>query len=237
LGSLSIQLGFCIIVKKDLRMKIFRVWIFAFLAVYSSVAQADIFFGSGFTLVDNGTAFGNIVIAGNGGTVASIDSVTINGFTHTYIGDLFVEFRNVTTATAITVSLASPPDNTPSNFNGNYTFSVNTAFQTIDEAAFGQGDSFNIASGSYAISDYGGGTANGARTNFNTMTNLAIDGTWQLRVIDFASVDTGAITSWSFNSTITAVPEPSSIALIGGTALLGGFYRFRRRKLVGVIAE
>ena len=192
------------------------------------------FIGGGFTLVDataagSGTAFGNIVVAGNGGTVTSIDSVTINGFTHTWIGDIFVDFRNVTTATAVTVRLAGPADATAANFNGSYTFSVNPALQTIDEAAFGKGELDDIAPGPYAIAGYGGGTLNGTRTDFNSMSNLAIDGTWQLRVIDFGQGDTGVITGWSFNATITAVPEPSSIALLGSVAIAGGFYGVRRK--------
>ena len=217
-------------------MKIFSVLVVTAFAFFANVAHADMFTGGGFALVDAmgttaGTAFGNIVVAGNGGTVASIDSVTINGFTHTFIGDIFVDFRNVTNATAVSVRLAGPPDASAANFNGTYTFSVNPALQTIDEAAFGKLDADDIAPGRYAIADYGGGTANGARTNFNSMSNLAIDGTWQLRVIDFGAGDTGAITGWSFNATITAVPEPSCIALLGGVAFAGGFYGFRRKRM------
>lgn len=217
-------------------MKICHVLVVTAFAFFHNVAHADMFVGGGFPLVDatttsSGTAFGNIVVAGNGGTVASIDSVTVNGFTHTFIGDIFVDFRNVTNATAVSVRLAAPPDATAANFNGSYTFSVNPSLKTIDEASFGKADADDIASGPYAIAGYGGGTANGARTDFNSMSNLAIVGTWQLRVIDFGEGDTGAITSWSFNATVTAVPEPSSIALLGGVAIVGGFYGFRRRRM------
>ena len=240
--SSSYNLAFASSLMGNCEMKNFSVWFVASLAFCSNFAQADIFTGAGFALVDGtgngnaaGTAFGNIVVAGNGGRVASIDSVTINGFTHTFIGDLQIDFRNVTTGAI--VRLASPPDLTEANFNGNYTFSVNAALQTIDEAAIGKGDNDNIASGQYAIAGYGGSTAVGTigpRTNFNSMTNLAIDGTWQLQVVDFfGPADTGAIASWSFNATITAVPEPSSMALLGGVAIIGGIYGFRRTRMRG----
>lgn len=192
--------------------------------------HADVFNGAGFSFVDAtatsaGVATGNIVIAGDGRTIGSFNSVTLTGATHTWLGDLEIILRNVTTGQ--TVTLTSPPDARGANFNGNYTFTVNAGLQTIDEATNGLLDADNLASGSYAISSYGGGTNPGPRTNFNSFLFLPFDGTWQLQVSDFGVQDTGALTGWSID--ITAVPEPTSIALLGAGLL--PVYVFVRRRV------
>ncbi len=211
----------------------FFLFLTACLSVLSaSPVKAEIFTGSGFSLVDAvtgvgvGVASGNIVIAGDGRTLTSFNSVTINNLTHTWVGDLVVDLTHIESGT--TVTLTSPPDNNSANFNGNYTFAVNAALQTIDEASAGLASAADLASGSYAISAYGGGTANGPRTSFDTLTGLPLDGTWRLRFTDFGVGDTGAVGSWSMD--ITAVPEPSSFGLLG-SLLAVGFARKRKNKL------
>ncbi len=52
----------------------------------------------------------------------------------------------------------------------------------------------------------------------------------RLTITDFSSPDTGTLGGWSFNADITAVPEPSNIALLGFVASTVGFYRLRRKR-------
>jgi subtilisin-like proprotein convertase family protein len=198
------------------------------LALLFSVApaclQADIFTGAGFALVDavsqqpagRGVAFGDIVVSNNGGTVAQFNSVSLQGLAHTFMGDLRISLTNQETNR--TVVLTSPPADFSANFNGNYTFLVNANSNTIDQAAFGLPDSGDLASGSYAMSSFGG-----SRTNFDSLVGLPINGTWRLSVVDFFPGNTldpgtpgpaGSVGSWSLNANITAVPEPSSFGLI-----------------------
>lgn len=197
------------------------------------LSKADVFVGSGFALVDGGAgigvASGDIAISGDGRSVASINSVTLSNFTHTWIGDLVITFEHVESGSS--VILTSPPDGRSSNFNGTYTFLVNPALQTIDEASLGQSDAFDLASGNYAISSYGGGTAIGPRTNFNSFAGINLNGTWRLTVEDFVGGDSGAVGGWSFD--VSAVPEPASMLLIATVLGIGGF-RMRRKNFCEV---
>lgn len=194
------------------------------------ISKADVFIGSGFTLVDGsnaavGVASSDIVISGDGRSVGSVNSVTLSNFTHTSLGDLVITFEHVESGSS--VILTSPPDSRSSNFNGTYTFLVNPGLQTIDEATSGQNSAFNLPSGNYAMSAYGGGAGIGPRTNFAGFSGINLNGTWRLTIEDFAEGDTGAVGGWSFD--VSAVPEPTSMLLIATVLGIGGF-RMRRKK-------
>lgn len=219
-------------------MKLSRLFVTAGLLVslISGVTKGDVFVGGGFALVDFddvnsevGEASGDISIAGDGRTVASINSVTLTNLTHTWIGDLVVTLEHVESG-ASTV-LTSPPDGRSANFNGTYTFLVDAGLQTIDEASLGQGTAFNLASGNYAMSNYGGGSAIGPRTDFAAFDGVSLDGTWRLTFFDFVGGDSGALGGWSFDA--SAVPEPTSMLLLASVVGLGGLkLKLRRRSEV-----
>jgi hypothetical protein len=185
--------------------------------------------GSGFSFVDAsqtdvGYASGTISIAGSGATIASINSVTLTGLTHTWVGDLEIDLWNP--VTNLFVDLTMPPDGAWSNFNGTYTFVVNPGLPTVDEAVDGQDDLFDLPSGTYAISTYGGGDLPGPRTDFSTFTGLALDGDWVLEVWDYAGGDTGGVASWSMN--VTPVPEPATMGVLAFGVV--GLLAKRRKK-------
>ncbi len=202
-----------------------------------AVAQVTYGPGSGGALVDGtSTAVGvfntDIVVNAASQTVTAFNSVTLTGLTHTYLGDL--EIRLTKQGTGEFVILTSPPDLRSANFNGTYSFVVNPALQTIDEASAGLATTANIPSGSYAISQYGGGTDNGTRTTYTPFVGVALTGTWRLTISDFDAGDTGALGSWQFNATPSAVsaaaPEPSSIALLALSGLTASGMIVRRRR-------
>lgn len=198
-----------------------KIAVLAGLALAGSGFALD-FSGPGFAIVDattteNGVASSTITISGTGLTVTSLNSVTLTGLSHTFAGDLEIDLEHVATGTSVV--LTSPPTTASANFNGTYTFVVNPGLSTIDEVTNGQPSSFNIPSGSYAPSAFGGN-----RTNYNAFNGLALDSVWRLTITDFAPGDVGSLQSWGFN--VSAVPEPGTVAALG----LGVAALLRRKK-------
>lgn len=193
-------------------------------------AQAQVYNGAGFTLTDataNGTGYsaGTIVISGTGRTVQTVDMVTLTGLSHTWIGDLQINLYRADLN--LYVDLVSAPDLAWSNLNGTYTLLVNPSLMTIDEAILGQAEGYPLPSGSYAMSTYGGGTANGARTNFAAFAGIPLDGTWVIEVWDYAQGDTGSLESWFLNVTLARVSgDVNEDGCVDDTDLLSVLFAF-----------
>ena len=178
--------------------------------------------GAGGALVDGATDAGaalfDINVSGTGATVTSIQSVTLTGFSHTFAGDLGVYLIGPDGTTYST--LVAPPDDDGANFGGNYTFVVDATKSTIDGATVGAATTFNIPSGTYAISDYGDGVNPGPRSDFSALAGQPLDGTWTLEIDDFYAGETGTLGSWGFTANAGVAPEPTSIAALGAAGLL-----------------
>lgn len=180
------------------------------IAGLAGTAAAQSFSGAGFAIPDNSPAGASSSIVTTGGTVQGL-TVTLSGMSHTWVGDLIITLSNGSS----TIDLVNRP-NFPAtgfgfswNLNGDYTFD-DAAGQTFE--GFGNpGSLVDLPSGSYA--------PEGALSSFN---GGSFAGTWTLSISDNAAGDTGSFTGW----TITNVPAPSAVALLG----LGGVVAGRRRR-------
>lgn len=193
----------------------------------ATYVSAEVYSGPGGALVDDpgagaiGTAEFPIVISGTGATIQSVNAVTLNNITHTWLGD--TQFTLLGPDGTL-VRLASPRDGEDANLNGTYRLVVDPSVPTLDEAAVPLGDADNVPSGTYAIATYQDATTPGPRTTYDPFDNAAADGTWTLRVEDFAAGDTGSLGSWELD--VTFVPEPGAVTSIAALALWG----LRRRR-------
>ena len=198
------------------------------LVAFAGAAQAQTFFGTGAAIPDNNAAGvngGNIVVAGPLGTIQTV-SFGMQGLTHTWVGDLIATVTYTpNTGSPISVNLmnrigvVTTGAGDSSDFNGDYTFSDSGA--DIWAAAAAAGSGVAIAAGDYRATGAGSGTAINLTSLF---AGADATGTWSLNVADRASADLGAITGWSV--TLTSVPAPSALALMG----LGGLVAGRRRR-------
>ena len=153
---------------------------------------------------------------------------SINGLTHSWIGDLIITVENETTGSKATLMSRPGFEGVPPGFsadvNGTYMFedggaSIWTASNTNDS-------DFEVPEGTYAASD-AGEAAVSLQTAFageNTMAN------WKFTVTDTNATQIGQFISTSVNFTSVAVPEPGTMATVVFSTFLAGVY-FRRRHL------
>ena len=162
------------------------------------------FTGPGFTITDGGGRVAtscSIVPVSGITTGVSVQSVSLNNMTHTWIGDLearvYPPAATLPPSTTGSFTLFSPPDARPCNFNGGTYRFIDTATQNIDTASNGCGTNTNIAGGDYRTSTYGGGTNNGANTllsaSLGLFTPATANGNWRVCVFDFTAPDGGAV--------------------------------------------
>ncbi|MFO0829477.1 MAG: proprotein convertase P-domain-containing protein [Phycisphaerales bacterium] len=190
----------------------------------SGVAAADIFNGSGGSIPDNNPAgIVSTINVANAGQVGVFNGLTINGLTHTWVGDVVITLT-LPDATVITIAdrigktSATTGFGDSSNFGGNYTF--NDAGGDIWASAASGDTNFVIPTGAYRAS----AALTGAAINLNALiAGKNVTGDWKLTITDGAAGDTGSYTDWSLNFSI--VPTPGALALLGLAGLAG-----RRRR-------
>lgn len=135
--------------------------------------------------------------------VQTLDSITIRGLTHTYIGDLQFRISNGATDVLFFVP-ASAADSR--GVNGDYTFQFGAAGLPVGGTM--------VPAGTY-----------GTTTDFTSAyTGAPLAGTWTLSIIDIGGGDTGRIAGFDLN--FSTVPTPGAAALLG----LGGLVAGRRRR-------
>jgi hypothetical protein len=154
-------------------------------------ALATDYVGDGFTFSDYVTSTSSIDVADD--FVVTDVTVTLNGLTHTYAGDLVGEVVKGGTVVAL--------------------FDGAGGGQDLFGADFAFNDDFTAA---WPGDGYGGDFAPlGALSDFDGLSSA---GTWTLNILDQYGGDTGSMREW----TLTLVPEPASLALLalGGLALI-----------------
>lgn len=156
--------------------------------------------------------------------IASVESITLRGVNHTWIGDLVITVTAPDSSVLTLVNranrLTATAFGSSSNFvNADLTFQVGGAnLWTAAAAGAVNGGTFepstNLLGGTLATSY--------SATTFAAGANQAA-GTWTLTISDFGPGDTGTAGNWEINA--TPVPEPASM-----TALALGLAAIARRR-------
>jgi hypothetical protein len=194
----------------------------------AAFAQASVYSGGGGFLPDaprdGVNAVSTFVISvADSGQVGTFNSLSIFGFTHTFLGDLGA---TLTAPDGTTVTLFERIGKTDpnfgfgdsSNFLGTYTFA--DAGASIWTAAASVPGASNVAQGTYFAS----AALTGAQINLQSaLGGRSILGDWTLTITDYSVGEAGAISGWNLN--LGVVPAPSACAVLLGLGL-----RSRRRR-------
>jgi hypothetical protein len=193
-----------------------------------STAQAQIFTGPGFTIVDGGSrdplSCSTVAVSGIT-TNVNVRSVTISNLNHTWLGDtqVMVYRPGDMPPPAFGVTISSPPDDRACNFAGTYRF-IDTAAQTIDAATAGPcASATNLAPGDYRTSEYfgasgAGGPPTSLTTLFGTLTPAQANGNWLVCVFDYATPDGGTVGGTALQLTVLTAASVS----VGGRVTANG---------------
>ena len=168
--------------------------------------------GAGFSLPDLANRSSTITVTDN--VIVTGISLTLNGYTHSYLRDLDSYLtHNATSAQFMSNDLASGQD-----VSGDITF--------LDGASSYYGVSGNVV----GTGTYSGRQENGAAQNFGAFLGQSSLGDWTLNMIDRQGVDGGNLGSWTltiqYDAVDGAVPEPATWAMmIMGFGLIGAAVR------------
>ena len=162
-------------------------------------------------------------------------TVTINGLTHTYVGDLIATFTKVSSGTTVNlfnrVGRAGSGVGDGSDLNGNYSFNISGS--DLWAAASSVGNNANIATGTYFPSTFTfsgmSAIAVASSPTLSAFYNQSLSGTWRLTISDVARTQMGSFQSFtvSGDATTSAVPEP--LTILGAMTAAGFGAVFKRR--------
>ncbi|NNM26445.1 MAG: hypothetical protein HKO59_10765 [Phycisphaerales bacterium] len=167
--------------------------------------------GGGGALVDSGVASFTIDVADDL-AIDSFKDVVLQGFSHTWAGDLIITLEHGGT----TVTLLDRPGNPESTFGDSADFD-GSDYTWTDTGFVYDADLF----GSTVPSADPFAPTGGALANFDGMN---VGGDWTLSISDNAGGDTGSLGGWSFTANL--IPAPGALALLGLAGVVG---RRRRR--------
>lgn len=190
-------------------------------------ASADLFTGGGgMSVADTnpgGLSSGTLNV-GTVGTIASYDNLIINMTTqHTWLGDITFTLQSPT-GTQVQIMRrqgASGVGNSGDMQVGLHTFVDNGTGANMPFT----NTATNMAGGTvWNRSNNAASTQIIPAVNPNTYASFAgqvVNGTWTLFALDSAGGDVGVVGDWSMNITLTAIPEPGSLALLSVFGLVG----------------
>jgi len=156
------------------------------------------------------------------GTVVSLNSVTLLGIDHTFLGDLVIKLRHASSGT--TIDLIDRHGKTTAGGFGSSADLLSTNTYTIAPTGTALSTTGILATGTYAQNvntPVGGSSADDG--TFASFASLPLNGAWELLVQDFGTGDIGSISGFSINVTI---PEPATLVTVAGFAVLA----LRRRR-------
>ncbi len=199
-------------------------------------AQSDFTGGAGGNIPDatspggdagnpNAGIFTSDIVVADPGTITLFNSITLNNFSHPYLGDLVFELTHVDSGTTIIFMnrplkvLALNDWGSDSALNGTYTFDNNliSTYNASDSIWLAATNNSTVPGGLYAASANaftGSDNTSYVPINLNVFAGESIAGTWELTVRDEAANDVGNFAGWQFNATFEPTPEPASPALI-----------------------
>lgn len=148
-------------------------------------------------------------------------NVRLRGLSHTWPDDIDIALVGPQ-GQAVTIMSDAGSGADIINVTLDFSMEVNSGFLP---------DSAQIVSGTYLPSDFGGADtfpapapAGPYGTNLSVFNGVNPNGVWSLYVVDDVSSDLGSLAGWDLE--IVVVPEPASLSLLTGLALLG----LRRRR-------
>lgn len=150
--------------------------------------------------------------------VKNLNSVTLTGLRHPLVGSfrMYVSLPNA----GRFFWLYSSGAGELAGVNGTYTLVDTPGVTTLSQRAKQGG---TVPTGTYrATMEDPNDFENSLGTNWNHIDLAPVSGTWELVIENYDRNSNGAITSWSFDADITAVPEPATMLVlaVGAMALV-----------------
>lgn len=160
------------------------------------------------------------------GNITSLNSITLFGLSHTWIGDLTISLQKDGKTVALLDRLGRTGSNTVGSLydlNGDYTFADGATPLPLELSG-----STVLAPGIYGLAPNITHGNLGYAGSLSDFEGMELAGIWTLNISDRAALDTGRLQGWGLN--VTVVPEPGTYALLLGAGIPMGLLAMRRRR-------